>query len=360
MVVLAGVFIALLANISRGGNTKEQQEKTEELSVFKTIKVKNQTLSTKVYLTGRVIPKKSIDVRSEVAGKILIQKKEFKEGIYFKKGEVLLQLDAQNHQFDLIANRSRFADLLLSVLPDFKQDFPDRFEIWNDYLRDFNPQKQIRQLPSFQETQERNFFTARGIPALFYTIKSKEAYLQKFTISAPFSGTITKSYVDVGSVISPQTNLAHFIESGKPELIVGVKPTDLSHLKKGMEIEFQSASLAKPVKGILKRIVPEIDPQTQQATLYFDILSNEVFSGIYLEGVLETRHIENVFKLPAELVNRQNEIYLIENSIIVSKKIVPEHFEEKFIFVSGLENGQEVLAERYTAPMEGTKGTTNH
>ena len=83
---------------------------------------------------GRVEALYRMDIISETTGDLVLGGKEFREGVEFAKGEVMLQLDATEAHNALTAQRSEFLQLLSASLADMRADFPANWSSWETVL----------------------------------------------------------------------------------------------------------------------------------------------------------------------------------------------------------------------------------
>ena len=133
-----------------------------------TVHYKNN--QAKIIAFGQLKSVNSIDVFTEVNGIVLKQAKEFKVGNYFKAGENLLKIDDRDTRLNLYAQRSDFLNVLTSVLPDIKADYPESFDIWNKYLDNFEIEKNLNPLPEITNSKEKYFLAARNVFKIYYSI----------------------------------------------------------------------------------------------------------------------------------------------------------------------------------------------
>src|SRR5690606_15560084 len=137
--------------------------------------------------------------------------REFKPGESYEQGEVLIQMDAAELYATAQSARSELYNLIASLMPHLRLDYPDAYNNWQAYLHRFDIDKNIAQLPEIREEQERFFITGRQVYTNFYNIKNLEERLQKFTILAPFNGVLTEALVTKGTLIRSGQKLGEFI-----------------------------------------------------------------------------------------------------------------------------------------------------
>ena len=101
----------------------------------KTIVVANSSISPRIPVEGMVEAWRRIDLFAEVNGVLSLGGKEFREGVKFSEGNVILKLDDSEARSQLKSARAQFLQLVTSTLATIKVDFPHRFEEWEEYVR---------------------------------------------------------------------------------------------------------------------------------------------------------------------------------------------------------------------------------
>ncbi|TRX62681.1 hypothetical protein FNH22_00885 [Fulvivirga sp. M361] len=112
------------------------------------IRVKNSNQSLAWSISGRVAPKNTTHVFSEVQGKVLNEGFKLKAGLQFRAGEPLLQLDSQEFTLQLESQRSAFLNILTGMMPDLKADYPDNYQNWLNYIQSYENGQLLAALPT--------------------------------------------------------------------------------------------------------------------------------------------------------------------------------------------------------------------
>ena len=113
-IILAGIGFLALCVVLSGALTKEREAKPEEFEMLTAVLQESktpETLTRTIPITGRLIPKKSVMLYAEVGGRASFGAKEFKEGVRFNSGEVLVRINSDELESSLIAKRSNFQSL---------------------------------------------------------------------------------------------------------------------------------------------------------------------------------------------------------------------------------------------------------
>ncbi|NNF35396.1 MAG: hypothetical protein HKN68_14900, partial [Saprospiraceae bacterium] len=85
-------------------------------------------------IDGRLRSIDQVDLNAEVSGKLIPMKKRFKEGVFYKKGELIFNIDDTDAKYTLLALRSNLLTSITQMMPYLKFDYPEAFQRWKSYL----------------------------------------------------------------------------------------------------------------------------------------------------------------------------------------------------------------------------------
>lgn len=310
-------------------------------------------------ISGRVVPKNTTQLFSEVQGKILSKGFKLKEGISFSEGESLVRLDAKEFRLQLEAQKSAFLNILTGMMPDLKADYPNNYLSWLAYIKNYKSGENLAQLPKTKSDGEEYYVTANQVYSTYYTIKSLEERLTKFNIVAPYSGSVTVAATDKGGLVSPGQMLGTIINNRSFELEAAAGIDVVAKLRIGDKITFFSNELEGSWIGTVLRINALIDTKTQNIPVYFDIQGPNLMAGMYLEGIFTSESFENVFSIPSVVLTRDEKVLLLENNTIKGKSVELVEFLQDSILVRGLSDHDLLIANQFNVPVEGMKISVN-
>ncbi|KAA3630452.1 MAG: HlyD family efflux transporter periplasmic adaptor subunit, partial [Bacteroidetes bacterium] len=195
--------------------------------------VENNNMPIFLRTTGQLVAKTRVELFSEVQGIFEKSAREFKPGVYYKKGEVLLEINQDEFYASVQAQKSAFYNQIVALLPDLQLDFPDAFPNWEKYLSEFDVNQNIKSLPSPITEKEKLFIAGRNIESTWYNIQNQQVRLSKYTIYAPFGGILTEAMVTPGTLIRQGQKLGEFINPNVFEMEVPVNISMGERLKIG-------------------------------------------------------------------------------------------------------------------------------
>ena len=344
----------VLSKLKEAPHKDSGKAKVIKVSVMQ---IKNDTITADIAVNGRLHAKNKIDVFTEVTGRLLPTSKSFKDGVKFQKGEVLLKLDDSNYRMTLNASRSSFQSLLMQLLAEIKIEYSEDFSRWEDYINNFNPEEKIKDFPEITNKKEKNYLVSKNIYTQYYSIKSQEAQLDKYTIIAPFTGIIKNANLNANSIIRAGQKLAEFINPNVFELEVGVSLAEISKIKLGDKVMLSSNDIDGEWEGLIKRIGESIDEKTMNFKIYIEVQSNQLFEGMYLKGIVSSFEYENVAKIPSNLITKGNIVYVINDSLLHFQKIQVIHESDNYALIRGLDDNTEVINHSIANAYEGMKVT---
>lgn len=335
---------------------KKPAERTPQQIAIKSVKtrvVENGPVPVMIPITGRLAARQKIDIFAEVGGVLRMGSKPFKEGNYFKKGESLVRIDDEEFQLNILAQKSALYNQMILLLPDLKLDYPESFQTWKAYVDEFDVQQPLKPLPAASNEQEKYFIGARNLYNLFYTIKSQEARAAKYRIPAPFSGVVTESSIDPGTLVRTGQKMGEFIDPYQFELEASVSMEDLQHFQVGAQVALQSETLSGTWKGSVIRISDRIDPNTQTVRVFISTNGKGLRDGMYLIGTIAGKSIDQAVAIDRKLLVDQKWVFVVQNEALELQAVEPVRFSVEQLIVKGIPDGTTLLNESVAGAYKG-------
>ena len=79
--------------------------------------------------------------------------------------------------------------------------------------------------------------------------------------------------------------------------------------------------------------------------------------GMYVKTNIMAPEVENAYELSRSVIFDKNQVFVVEDSILVQKTIEPLFYKEKSVVISGLKDGEHVLSKLPTGAYPGMKVT---
>lgn len=292
---------------------------------------------------GNIVAARKVELFSEVQGIFKETRLPFKAGQYYRKGQVLMDIDSREFYTSLLAQRSTLFDLITGMMPDLRFDYPDAFKHWEAYLKNFDLEKTLAPLPEPTSDKEKYFVNGRQVVSTYYNIKNLEERYSKYKLVAPFSGVVTESLVNPGTLIRSGQKLGEFVSMSDFELEVNVNEEYINILKVGESVGLFDLSGERNWTGTVKRVNGRIDQNTQTVKVFIGLTGEGLIEGMYLEASIRARSENGVIEIPRSLLINQSEVFVVEDDKLAIKRVQPVHFTNKTAIIRGLPDGTQLV-----------------
>lgn len=303
--------------------------------------------------SGKLTAKNRIELYSEVQGVLRQRSKEFKAGTHYNKGEILLSINSDEFYASLQSQKSNLFNLITSVLPDIRLDYPEQFDKWDTYVRDFDMNKATPPLPKFDNDKEKYFITGRGITTAYYNVKNLEVKLSKYNLKAPFSGVLTEALVTPGSLVRVGQKLGEFIDPGIYELEVAVKAAYAPLLKIGNTVALHDMERTLQYSGKVIRVNSKIDQTSQTVTAFILVSDPNLKDGMYLEADLTAKSEKDAYEIDRTLLVNDKQVYMVNDTVLKLIDVNPVYFDAHHAVIKGIPEKTVILSQMVPGAYDG-------
>jgi multidrug efflux pump subunit AcrA (membrane-fusion protein) len=361
--LLAGILILFVGFFMMQGLIGMKQSPSVTLPEtmarpVRTTVVFNTQVTPKVPVEGRVQAWNRIDLFAEVNGVLSLMGEDFREGKSFKEGEIILNLDDSESRSNLTSARSIFLQLVTGMLASIQVDFPERIQVWEQYVESIDVTKALPSLPAPESKREEYFIVNRGVQASFYSIKASEERVSKFTVRAPFDGFVAQALVKPGALVRAGQPLGLFVGTDVYEIQTAVHSRYLATVNIGDTVLFHDENDIVVAEGKVDRIAGNVNASTQSATVFCKVRASanrqeQMRDGRYLSGVIESSEIENAFEIQMNLIDGEGKVFVINSNQLDKMSVVQEFRSIETAIVSGIPNGTLILSDPITGAYLG-------
>ncbi len=321
--------------------------------------------SANIEVNGRLLARDRVEIFSEVSATYKSSGKLFKEGTYFRKGEVLINMSDREFLMNLRAQKGSLMNQITLMLPDLKADYPDAFPKWDAYLGSIALEKPLPALPEASSEQESYFLTAKNIQNLYYSIQAQEARLAKYKIYAPFNGRISQSNITEGTLVRVGQKLGEFFNPYSYEMEASVNLRDIQFLKPGSTVTLTSEDIAGSWNGRVLRISDAIDASTQTVRIFISVSGQSLREGMYLKGRVKGQYLTDVATIDRSLLMDDQTVFVgmpAENDTIEGRltpgtlrKVTVEalQYSDNNVLVRGIKDGAWLVTQTLPAAYDG-------
>ena len=340
--LIIGAYFA--ANKIIDSNTKVRPVAPKIIKTVFAESISNTTIPITIPSNGTLVAKNRLELYAEVQGVFRSSAHDFKAGQNYRSGETLLSIDASEYYTSVQAAKSDFLNLITSLMPDLRLDYPEAFPKWEAYLNNFDFQKSVPPLPEISSEKVNYFITGRGVTTRYYNVKNLEQRLGKYRMTAPFSGILTEALATKGSLIRQGQKLGEFIDPSVYELELSIEKSFSDLIKLGEKVTLSAMDSEKEYFGKVTRINGKIDQATQTIKVFVEVKGDDLKEGMYMEAALEARSEENAIEISRKLLINEKQVFVLRDSILDIIDVQPVHFSDKTVVLKGVPNGTKILS----------------
>ncbi|MCP4986916.1 MAG: efflux RND transporter periplasmic adaptor subunit [Colwellia sp.] len=342
-IVIITITIALMLVIFKNPpkSHRGKVSKAPQMTVA-TATVTPQTYQVIVQSFGTVKPRTQSILFSQVSGQINKVSKQFRAGGFFEQGDILIQLDDRDHRAEVkIAQAS-----LMSARQNLQEEDARVQQAKADWKRLGNgkaPNALVLRQPQFEAAK------AQVLSAEASLDKAKLS-LERTKIVAPYAGRILKKNVDIGQVISNNTQLADIFAVDYVEIRLPIKNKDLPLMKLPEEyrnldeksaldnnnnmisnVIISSDLMGEQIwQGKIIRTESAIDEISQQLYVVAQIIrpydgeydqGAQIKMGQYVTAKITGREVENALVIPSSAIYQSSYVYTVADGLLMRKEI---------------------------------------
>ncbi|PMH43820.1 hypothetical protein BCU68_13015 [Vibrio sp. 10N.286.49.B3] len=279
----------------------------EKAVTVEVVKASQQSLNNKIQLLGTTFSLNSIDIRSEVAGKI--DHIYVSSGEYIQAGTLLFSLDNRHQKAVLKREQSRLAEQ--------KRQYHNLLQL----------------LPKGAVKQSDVDLAQAEIEIQRAELKIAQVALDNSYIRAPFSGKLGLIDISPGQLVDTSTLLTSLDDASKLRINIPISAQYLRQLKVGEIAMVTSSEFSTPIPTTLTTLDSRINSNTLNIQAQFTIDNHKLnlTPGSMVSGEL------SLYKDPATTIPLQSVVYKGSKRYVF--KLNNDQRVEKIAVELGLRNG---------------------
>ena len=186
-------------------------------------------------------------------------------------------------------------------------------------------------------------------------VRKLQATLEYSKITAPFTGVITKRYVDPGALIQAGTStgamsVVRLSQNDKLRLVFPVSMSYVARIKVGDPVEIRVSSMDRTLNGTVARFSRKVETATRTMETEVDVPNTDLslIPGIYATAILKADRRSGVLLAPIEAVLRDKDgasVYVItrEHKIEARKAVLGQETPSMVEILAGVSENEVVL-----------------
>lgn len=211
--VMVGVYVSEKVEPPKAERAERQKLKTEVLELQRT------DYQVIIESQGVVKAHHETPLTASVAGTILKVHENFDDGAFFKKGEVLLELDPADFKADVESAQSALARAEAALAQEEARAKQARLN-WEDLGYDGEPSDLVLRIPQLKEANA-------NVDAATAALDQAKRDLERTKVKAPFDGRVKDRLVGLGQSIGGSTPLGNLFATDFAEVRLPLTPEQL-------------------------------------------------------------------------------------------------------------------------------------
>lgn len=355
IIIVAGVLILMGMSALKPAPVKV--EKKPNIPIVETLDIVSTSPQIIVRGTGLVRSISEINIVPEVAGKIIYKSKKMISGGFFKKGELLYQIDPSDYKLQYNATKAEVAIQQVNYDREI-QEQEIAAEEWKLYAQS-NPDQKATDL-ALRKPQLA--MAKANLDAANARLAISDKNLQRTKIYAPYNGSVIKKMMDVGQFVSPGMTLAQIFSSEKSQITVSLDPQKAGFIEINNDamVNVQNQASEKTWAGKVVSVGGALDAQSRLINVTIEVdnpyeyekpMLNGSFVNVDIQGVKS----ENSYLIPLSTLRNNETIWLLgkDNSLIIQKIELVHIQNNQAIIKAELSESKTLITSMLSNPING-------
>lgn len=340
VIVAVAAFIAFQMLNSRSELPRRDREAV--VPSVESVVVQPGSIQASLRSRGIVASKRSIELASEVSGRVIWVAPEFLEGGHVQEGTVLLRIDPIDYEVALSDARAVVASAELSLA-----------EV-----------KVVIKRAAIAEAEAR-------VEAAKQRLRQAEVDLANTEIKAPFDAVVDFKHVDLGQYVQTGSNVMKLLSTGIAEIRLPLLTSDVPFARFGQKPDgsWHEAQLTARFGNVqyswtarLARIERRVDEETRVFFLvaevdhpYDEAIHGQPLSvGLFVEAQFLGKEVPQAVELPRSAIYDSNFVYIIEGGKLQRREVTLIRKEQDSVILGkGLQADDRVMLSRLDLMVEG-------
>jgi RND family efflux transporter MFP subunit len=375
ILVIASILLVVGLVAFQSTQRAERKDNAQKAVLVDTITAEVTSLNFTVNSQGTVRPRTETTLVSEVSGTIVSVTSEFVAGGFFRKGDVLLQIDPSDYQTGLKRAEAALASRQ-AKLADESARSQQALKDWQNMGKQGQPSDLVLRKPQLADAKA-------NVSAAEADVQKARRDLERTRITVPYDGLVRQKLVDIGQYVTPGTRLGVTFAIDTAEIRLPLTHKDLSYLDLPSETEARSENKPYPpvtlsaehagktlhwqariirTEGVVdevSRVIYAVAQVTDPYGVLGKSQQGELKIGTFVNAEIQGVRAENVVVLPRYVLRPDNTIPVAnadDELEILAVEVL--RAEPKKVYLSkGITNGAQIVTTTLDAPVPGTKLT---
>lgn len=366
LAVLLGV--AVLATVLAPEPQRRAPQRDVKMLV-ETVVLAPSSFAVEIESYGTVQPRIQSLLVAQVSGQVTSVASNFREGGFFRKGDILVEVDARDYEANVKVAEAGVMDARQKVQEENARA-EQAAKDWERLRKGEPPGDLVLRKPQVLAAE------ARLVSASANLDKAR-LELERTRISAPFDGRVLSKSVDLGQVVSRNAQLGEVYATDAVEVRLPIRNHDLnfvdlperyvdgedSETAPGVTIE-SSLMSGQSWQGRVVRTESAIDERARQLHVVAQLDNpfarteggaTPVKIGQYVTAYIAGKTLPDAIAIPVTSIYQGSYVYVVEDGALYRRDIdLAWQNEEQAIVSAGLSAGEELIVTPMGQVISGT------
>ena len=321
-----------------------------------------------VQAMGTVVPAKEIVLESRVSGEIVALHPQFTVGGFLEKGSEVLRIDPLDYELAVTLAQARVKDSE-SILKVAEEEAAAAIEEWRLLYKN-NPQN--AEIPALVAKEPQLEAARAKLAAEKADLQKAKLDLARTRIKAPFNAIVRKKFVDIGSQVSGQEQLAELIGTDVYWIQASIPVDRLNWIT----IPRQSTETGSSVRifhrnayehnGTVIKLLGDLEQEGRMARVLIEVRDPlglrrkekaqlPLLIGEYVRLEISGRQLDNVYRIPRTALRDSNRIWVAssQDTLKIREVDILWRDSETVLFRDGLQPGDRLIVSELPTPVDG-------
>jgi len=313
--------------------------------VLPVVKVRLESVSRMLAVTGRLEAQQSVIVASRSAGRITEIAR--REGERVQEGDVLARLEDTSARAEVTQQAAQVATSRKQL---------------EQQTRDLARAERLTRTGALsqEELEAARLEFERGKQELVGITAALKEQRTQLVVTAPFVGTIVRREAEVGQVVGPDTPLFEIAAVSAPRVTAEVDERYVSALRPGMRAEILPLGMSRKGEAAkVSYVAQAVDPQTGAATVRFsyDVPPKRVLVGASVDVNISVDSVAGALTIPRESIGTaagRSFVLVVEQGSVQRRGVTVDDWPAEWVVVlRGVKAGEQIAVD----PKAASPGT---
>lgn len=321
-----------------------------------------------VQAMGTVVPAREIVLESRVSGEIVALHPQFTVGGFLEKGSEVLRIDPLDYELAVTLAEARVKDSE-SVLKVAEEEAAAAVEEWR-LLNNDNPEN--AEIPTLVAKEPQLEAARAKLAAEKADLQKAKLDLARTRIKAPFNAIVRKKFVDFGSQVSGQEQLAeligidiYWIQASIPVDRLNWITIPRQSVETGSRVRIYHRN-AYEHDGTVIKLLGDLEQEGRMARVLIEVRDplglNEkgktqlpLLIGEYVRLEIKGRQLDDVYRIPRAALRENSRVWVASGKDMLKIRDIDVLWRDAqtVLFRDGLQPGDRLIVSELPTPVDG-------